>query len=65
MSIFYYLGNGNKRPKLADYYKEFGWEGQVYYTIDKINYNKKVQERKRFKETNKKASEYAKKRWGN
>lgn len=55
----YYLGNGNKRPKLADYNKEFGWNGHLYYTIDKLKYDKKVRERKELKETNKKASKYA------
>lgn len=61
----YYLGNGSKRPKLADYKKEFGWNGQMFYTIDKLKYDKKVQERKELKETNKKASKYAEKlSWG-
>lgn len=55
----YYLGNGNKRPKLADYKKEFGWNGGMYYTIDKLRYEQKVRDRKQLKETNKKASEYA------
>lgn len=55
----YYLGNGNKRPKLADYKKEFGWNGGMYYTIDKLRYEQKVRERKQLKEINKKASEYA------
>ena len=55
----FYLGNGNKRPKLADYKKEFGWNGEMFYTIDKLRYEKKVEEYKKLKETNKKASEYA------
>ena len=54
----YYLGNGNKRPKLADYKREFGWNGGMYYTIDKLRYEQKVRDRKQLKETNKKASEY-------
>lgn len=43
----YYLGNGNKRPKLADYQKEFGWCGHMYYTLDKIKYDTRVYERKK------------------
>ena len=54
----FYLGNGSKRPKLEDYKKEFGWSGQMYYTIDKIRYEDKQRELKRLKEVNKKASEY-------
>lgn len=55
----YYLGNGTKRPKRSDYMKEFGWNGDMFYTIDKIKYDKKIKERKELKETNKKASKYA------
>ena len=60
----FYLGNGSKRPKLQDYINKWGWQGRTIYTLDKINYDKKQQELKRYKETQKKASEYAKKRWG-
>lgn len=55
----FYLGNGSKRPKLADYRREFGINGQMIYTLDKIRYEKKQQEVKQLKETNKKASKYA------
>lgn len=55
----YYLGNGNKRPKLADYKKKFGWNGGMYYICDKLKYEQKFRERKQFQETNKKASKYA------
>lgn len=54
----YYLGHGNKRPKLADYQKEFGWNGYMYYTIDKLKYEQKVRDRKHLEEVNKKASKY-------
>lgn len=65
MSNGFYLGNGSKRPKKADYMKEFGWNGGMYYTIDKLNYEKKARALKETKETNKKASQYAKNlSWG-
>lgn len=55
----YFLGNGNKRPKRSDYMEAFGWNGGMYYTIDKLRYENKVQARKELKENNKKASKYA------
>jgi len=60
----FYLGNGSKRPKRQDYIDKWGWQGQTIYTLDKIRYEQKQQELKRYKETQKKASAYAKKRWG-
>lgn len=55
----FYLGNGNKRPKLEDYRREFGINGQMIYTLDKIRYEEKQQRLKETRETNKKASQYA------
>ena len=55
----YYLGNGSRRPRLADYRKEFGFYGHTYYTMDLLRYEQKQAELKRLKEVNKKASEYA------
>ena len=55
----FYLGNGSKRPKLEDYRREFGINGQMIYTLDKIRYEQKQYELKRTKEVNKKASKYA------
>lgn len=64
MSNSYYLGNGNKRPRLADYKREFGWNGHTFYTLDLLKYEQKREAYKTYKENQKKASEYAKKRWG-
>lgn len=55
----FYLGNGNKRPKLEDYRREFGINGQIIYILDKIKYERKQRESKRVKEVNKKSSLYA------
>ena len=56
----YYLGNGSKRPKKQDYLNTFGWYGSTLYTLDKIKYEKKQDEKRKLKETNKKASQHFK-----
>ena len=58
----WYLGNGSKKPKKQDYMKEFGWQGEMFWRIDKINYEKKQDERKKMNYTNKKASQHFKNR---
>ena len=55
----YYLGNGTKKPKLSDYRKVFGINAQMFYLVDKIRYETKREERKRYEETQRKAAEYA------
>lgn len=54
----YYLGNGSRMPKRADYMKEFGWSGDMYYTLDKLNYQKALAARKEAKENNRRAAEH-------
>ena len=49
----YYLGNGTKKPKLSDYRKVFGINAQMFYLVDKIRYETKREERKRYEETQK------------
>lgn len=53
----YYLGNGSKKPKLADYNKKFGVMGSLYYTADNLKYIQKINDKKQFKENDKKARE--------
>ena len=54
----FYLGNGTRKPRLEDYRREFGIDGQMIYTLDKIRYEQKRRQLKETIETNKKASKY-------
>ncbi len=39
----FYLGNGNKRPKLEDYKRAFGVNAQMVYTLDNFVMSKIVE----------------------
>ena len=54
----FYLGNGTRKPRLEDYRREFGIDGQMIYTLDKIRYEQNRRQLKETRETNKKASKY-------
>lgn len=54
----FYLGNGNKRPKLEDYKRAFGVNAQMVYTLDKIRYEQNCRAVKEARENNKKASKH-------
>ena len=59
----FYLGNGSKKPRLKDYLDKWGFRGQMIYTLDKIKYEQRQADWKRYKENQKKASAYAKNRF--
>lgn len=54
----YYLGNTSKMPPKSAYREKFGWNYEMFYTVDKLNRGKVNEFRKQVKETNKKASVY-------
>ena len=56
----YFLGSGNKKPKRADYMREFGWQGDMFYRLDAIKYSQKQQAKKEYKENLKKQAEHFK-----